>query len=162
MPGRLDGKVCVITGAGGGMGADAAQLFSEEGAQICVADVNLEAAEQVAASIRDGFAVQVDVADADSVQAMYDATAERYGGIDVLYNNAGISPADDDSILDTDLEAWERVQAVNTRGVFLCCKYGIPYLLKRGGGSVINVASFVAILGAATSQIGRASCRERV
>ena len=153
MPGRLDGKVCVITGAGGGMGADAAQLFSEEGAQICVADVNLEAAEQVAAGIRDGFAVQVDVADADSVQAMYDATAERYGGIDVLYNNAGISPADDDSILDTDLDAWERVQAVNTRGVFLCCKYGIPFLLKRGGGSVINVASFVALVGAATSQI---------
>jgi NAD(P)-dependent dehydrogenase (short-subunit alcohol dehydrogenase family) len=153
MPGRLEGKVCVITGAGGGMGADAAQLFSEEGAQVCVADVNLEAADQVAAGIRDGFAVQVDVADADSVQAMYDATAERYGGIDVLYNNAGISPADDDSILDTDLEAWERVQAVNTRGVFLCCKYGIPYLLKRGGGSVINVASFVAIVGAATSQI---------
>ena len=150
---RLEGKVCVITGAGGGMGADAAHLFSDEGAQVCVADVNLEAAEQVAAEIRDGFAVQVDVADADSVQAMYDATAERYGGIDVLYNNAGISPADDGSILETDLDAWERVQAVNTRGVFLCCKHGIPFLLKRGGGSVINVASFVAIVGAATSQI---------
>src|SRR3989454_4511168 len=135
------------------MGADAAQLFSEEGAQICVADVNLEAAEQVAAGIRDGFAVQVDVADADSVQGMYEAAAEHFGGIDVLYNNAGISPADDDSILETDLDAWERVQAVNTRGVFLCCKYGIPYLLERGGGSVINVASFVAIVGAATSQI---------
>src|SRR5438552_16093070 len=98
MAGRLEGKVCVITGAGGGMGADAAQLFSEEGAQICVADVNLEAADQGAAGIRDGFAVQVDVADADSVQAMCDATAERYGGIDVLYTKPGISPADPDSL----------------------------------------------------------------
>jgi len=151
----------VITGAGGGMGADAAQLFSEEGAQVCVADVNLEAAEQVASGIRDGFAVQVDVADEDSVQAMYDAAAERYGGIDVLYNNAGISPADDDSILDTELDAWERVQAVNTRGVFLCCKYGIPYLLKRGGGSVINVASFVALVGAADSQISYTARKAR-
>ena len=126
MAGRLEGKVCVITGAGGGMGADAAVLFSEEGAQVCVADVNLEAAEQVAATARDAFAVQVDVSDEASVQAMYTATQARYGGIDVLYNNAGISPADDDSILDTSLEAWERVQAVNTRGVYLCCKHGIP------------------------------------
>ena len=97
--------------------------------------------------------MQVDVADEASVQAMYRAAAAEFGGIDVLYNNAGISPADDDSILETSLEAWERVQAVNTRGVFLCCKHGIPYLLERGGGSVINVASFVAIVGAATSQI---------
>ena len=103
--GRLDGKVCVITGAGGGMGADAAVLFSEEGAQVCVADVNLEAAEAVAAQARDAFAVQVDVADESSVQAMYAAAKERYGGIDVLYNNAGISPADDDSILETDLRS---------------------------------------------------------
>src|SRR5690348_3206138 len=84
---------------------------------------------------------------------MYAATRERYGGIDVLYNNAGISPDDDASILDTGDEAWERVQDVNLKGVFLCCKHGIPHLLDRGGGSVINVASFVAILGAATSQI---------
>ena len=128
MAGRLEGKVCVITGAGGGMGADAAIRFTEEGAKIVVADES-------------------------SVEAMYAAAAEHFGGIDVLYNNAGISPADDDSILDTSLEAWERVQAVNTRGVFLCCKYGIPHLLERGGGSVINVASFVALVGAATSQI---------
>src|SRR6202008_4111202 len=99
------------------------------------------------------LALQVDVAEEESVQAMYAAAAKELGGIDVLYNNAGISPADDDSILDTSLEAWERVQAVNTRGVYLCCKHGIPYLLDRGGGSVINVASFVAIVGAATSQI---------
>jgi NAD(P)-dependent dehydrogenase (short-subunit alcohol dehydrogenase family) len=151
--GRLDGKICVITGAGGGMGRDAALLFSEEGAQVCVADVNVEAAESTASEARDAFAQQVDVADEASVKAMMDATAERYGGIDVLYNNAGISPNDDASVLDTSVEAWDRVQAVNTKGVFLCCKHGIPHLQERGGGSVINVASFVAILGAATSQI---------
>jgi NAD(P)-dependent dehydrogenase (short-subunit alcohol dehydrogenase family) len=151
--GRLDGKVCVITGAGGGMGREASILFSEEGASVCAADVNLEAAEETVSMTRDAFAHQVDVADEASVKAMMDATAERYGGIDVLYNNAGISPADDASVLDTSVDAWERVQAVNTRGVFLCCKHGIPHLQRRGGGSVINVASFVAILGAATSQI---------
>jgi len=150
---RLDGKVVVITGAGSGMGRDAAILFAQEGARVCVADVNREAAEAAAAEVRDGFAVEVDVADPTSVEAMYRAAADRFGGIDVLYNNAGISPDDDASILETELEAWERVQAVNTRGVYLCCKHGIPYLLERGGGSVINVASFVAILGAATSQI---------
>ena len=151
--GRLDGKICVITGAAGGMGREAALLFSEEGAQVCVADVNLEAAKSTAAEARDAFAQQVDVADETSVKAMMDATAERYGGIDVLYNNAGISPNDDASVLDTSVDAWDRVQAVNTKGVFLCCKHGIPHLQQRGGGSVINVASFVAILGAATSQI---------
>jgi NAD(P)-dependent dehydrogenase (short-subunit alcohol dehydrogenase family) len=152
--GRLDGKVCVITGAGGGMGRDAAVLFTEEGAQVCVADVNEEAAnDTVAQTNGNAFAVRVDVADEASVAAMMSATAERFGGIDVLYNNAGISPDDDASILDTSVEAWDRVQAVNTKGVFLCCKHGIPRLLERGGGSVINVASFVAIVGAATSQI---------
>ena len=152
MSGRLEGKVCVITGAGGGMGADAAEVFTREGAKVCVADVDSGAAEKVAAAVG-GLAVQVDVADEPSVEAMYRAAAAAFGGIDVLYNNAGISPPDDDSILETSLEAWERVQGVNTRGVFLCCKHGIPYLLERGGGSVINVASFVAIVGAATSQI---------
>ncbi|HEY2310144.1 MAG TPA: glucose 1-dehydrogenase [Gaiellaceae bacterium] len=152
MSGRLEGKVCVITGAGGGMGADAAVRFAEEGALVAVADVDGDAAQQVAGKV-DGLAVQVDVSDEASVQRMYLAAAERFGGIDVLYNNAGISPADDGSILETGLDAWERVQAVNTRGVYLCCKHGISHLLKRGGGSVINVASFVALVGAATSQI---------
>jgi NAD(P)-dependent dehydrogenase (short-subunit alcohol dehydrogenase family) len=152
MSGRLEGKVCVITGAGSGMGADAAVRFAEEGALVTVADVDGAAAEKVAAEVG-GLAVQVDVSDEASVQRMYLAAAERFGGIDVLYNNAGITPADDGSILDTDLEAWERVQAVNTRGVYLCCKHGISHLLERGGGSVINVASFVALVGAATSQI---------
>jgi NAD(P)-dependent dehydrogenase (short-subunit alcohol dehydrogenase family) len=153
--GRLDGKVCVITGAGGGMGRDAAVVFTQEGARVCAADVNGAAAEETVGMCADGtsIAVEVDVADDAGVEAMMAAAAERFGGIDVLYNNAGISPDDDASILETSVEAWDRVQAVNTRGVFLCCKHGIPYLLERGGGSVINVASFVAIVGAATSQI---------
>ena len=150
---RLEDKVVVITGAAGGMGREAAILFSEEGARVCVADVDGEAAESAAAEAREAFAVQVDVSDSDSVRRMYEATAERYGGVDVLYNNAGISPADDGSILETEPDAWQRVQDVNTKGVYLCCKHGIPHLLERGGGSVINVASFLALLGAATSQI---------
>ena len=151
--GRLDGKVAVITGAGGGMGREAALLFAAEGARVCVADVDADAAVQTAADVGDAFAFKVDVADSASVERMMRETAERLGGIDVLYNNAGISPADDAGILETEPDAWDRVQAVNAKGVFLCCKHGIPHLLARGGGSVINVASFVALLGAATSQI---------
>lgn len=151
--GRLDGKVCVITGSAGGIGREAALLFSEEGARVCVADVDAGAGEETAARCRAAFFQKVDVTDAGSVEAMYAATAERYGGIDVLYNNAGIMPPDDASILDTEVDAWQRVQDVNTKGVYLCCKHGIPHLLERGGGSVINVASFVALMGAATSQI---------
>jgi NAD(P)-dependent dehydrogenase (short-subunit alcohol dehydrogenase family) len=153
--GRLEGKVCVITGAGGGMGREAAVVFTGEGAKVCVADVAGGAAEETVAMCPGGsaFAVALDVADEAAVREMIAATAARFGGIDVLYNNAGISPDDDSSILDTSVEAWQRVQDVNTKGVFLCCKHGIPHLLQRGGGSVINVASFVAILGAATSQI---------
>ena len=180
----------MITGAGGGMGREAALLFTSEGARVCVADIDGAAARDTAQACGgDAFALEVDVADEErvramyaetsdrfsgidvlynnagispaddvdilgtSVEAMYAAAAERFGGIDVLYNNAGISPADDASILETGLDAWERVQAVNTRGVYLCCKHGIPHLLDRGGGSVINVASFVALVGAATSQI---------
>jgi NAD(P)-dependent dehydrogenase (short-subunit alcohol dehydrogenase family) len=131
----------------------AATLFSDEGASVCVADVDAEAGEAAAAACREAFFHQVDVTDPSSVEAMYAATGERYGGIDVLYNNAGIMPADDASILETDPEAWDRVLAVNAKGVYLCCRHGIPRLLERGGGSVINVASFVALLGAATSQI---------
>src|SRR5689334_9358229 len=136
--GRLDGKVCVITGAGGGMGRDATILFTEEGAKVCAADVNGEAAEETAAQAGgETLAQQVDVADEASVAEMMRAAANRFGGIDVLYNNAGISPADDHSVLETEVDAWDRVQAVNTKGVFLCCKHGIPYLLDRNGGSVI-------------------------
>jgi NAD(P)-dependent dehydrogenase (short-subunit alcohol dehydrogenase family) len=160
--GRLDGKVAVITGAGGGMGREAAIIFAEEGAQVCAADIDGDAAEQVASEAGDALAVQVDVADGPSVQAMYAAAAEQFGGIDVLYNNAGISPPDDDSILETEEDAWDRVQNVNTKGVYLCCKHGIPYLLERGGGSVINVASFVALMGAATSQISYSASKGAV
>src|SRR5581483_10378628 len=107
----------------------------------------------VALCTGEAFAQQVDVADEASVESTMQATIDRFGEIEVLYNNAGISPNDDASVLDTTVEAWDRVQTVNTKGVFLCCKHGIPHLLARGGGSVINVASFVAIVGAATSQI---------
>ena len=151
--GRLESKVCVITGAAGGMGREAALLFSEEGAKLCVADVAREQGEATAKECDDAFFFEVDVADESSVRSMYEATAKRYGRVDVLYNNAGIMPADDTSVLDTSLEAWQRVQDVNTKGVFLCCKHGIPHLLAAGGGSVINVASFVALVGAATSQV---------
>src|SRR6267143_29657 len=151
--GRLDGKVAVITGAAGGIGREAALLFSSEGARVCVADVGVEAGEKTAAECREAFFFKADVTDPKSVEAMYEETDKRYGRIDVLYNNAGIMPADDDSILTTEPDAWDRVQGVNAKGVYLCCKFGIPHLLKAGGGSVINVASFVALLGAATSQM---------
>jgi NAD(P)-dependent dehydrogenase (short-subunit alcohol dehydrogenase family) len=162
--GRLDGKVAVITGAGGGMGREAAVFFTEEGAKVCVADVQRAAADETVASCPEAsaFAFQVDVADEEQVGDVMRETAERFGGIDVLYNNAGISPDDDASVLDTSVEAWDRVQDVNTKGVFLCCKHGIPYLRERGGGSVINVASFVAILGAATSQISYSASKGAV
>jgi NAD(P)-dependent dehydrogenase (short-subunit alcohol dehydrogenase family) len=152
---RLQGKSAVITGAAGGMGRDAALLFSEEGARVCVADLAAaaESGERTASECRDAFYCAVDVADPAGVREMYAETARRFGGIDVLYNNAGIMPPEDDSILVTEPEAWDRVQSVNARGVYLCCKYGIPHLLERGGGSVINVASFVALAGSATSQI---------
>jgi NAD(P)-dependent dehydrogenase (short-subunit alcohol dehydrogenase family) len=143
--GRLEGKVCVITGAAGGIGAESARRFRDQGAAVVGVDLG---------DVPDAdLAIACDVADEDSVRAMYDAAISRFGRIDVLFNNAGISPDDDVSVLDTSLEAWQRVQDVNLRSVFLCCKYGIPRLLEAGGGSVINTASFVAVMGAATSQI---------
>jgi NAD(P)-dependent dehydrogenase (short-subunit alcohol dehydrogenase family) len=153
MMGRLDDKVCVITGSAGGIGREAALVFSDEGAKLCVADVDEEAGEKTASECDDAFFFKVDVSDPTSVEEMYGAVAEHFGRIDVLYNNAGIMPSDDASILDTEVDAWQRVQEVNTKGVFLCCKFGIPHLLEHGRGSVINVASFVALMGAATSQI---------
>jgi NAD(P)-dependent dehydrogenase (short-subunit alcohol dehydrogenase family) len=143
--GRLDGKVCVITGAAGGIGAATAGLFDREGAQV----VGLDVREHGTGAL----ALQADLTDEDSVAATYTRVREELGHIDVLFNNAGISPSDDASVLETSLEAWERVQAANLRSVYLCCKHGIPHLLENGGGSVINTASFVAVLGAATSQI---------
>jgi NAD(P)-dependent dehydrogenase (short-subunit alcohol dehydrogenase family) len=143
----------VITGSAGGIGREAALLFSAEGARVCVADVSSEQGEATASECRDGFFHRVDVTDEASVAAMIEATVERYGGIDVLYNNAGIMPEQDGSVLDLSLDTWNRVMAVNATGVYLCCRHGLPRLLERGGGSVINVASFVAVMGAATSQL---------
>ena len=152
MPARLDGKVAVITGAASGIGRETARRFAEEGAKVCVADLADEPGKETAAAV-DGIYVHADVTDPEDVQSMYREAAERFGGIDILFNNAGISPPDDDSILETELDAWDRVQNVNLKSVYLCCKHGIPHLLERGGGSVINTASFVAVMGAATSQI---------
>ena len=143
--GRLDDKVCVITGAAGAIGAETARLFAEEGATVVGADLDADSEGELA--------LAVDVTDDDAVREMYAQVRERFGHVDVLFNNAGISPNDDASVLDTSLEAWQRVQDVNLKSVFLCCRHGIPHLLEAGGGSVINTASFVAVMGAATSQI---------
>ena len=145
MAGRLAGKVCVITGAASGIGAETAVLFEEEGATVVGADLNPGSS----GSLR----LEVDVSDEDQVRGMYERTRAELGRIDVLFNNAGINPNDDTSVLETSLEAWQRVQDVNLKSVFLCCKHGIPHLLEAGGGSVVNTASFVAVMGAAVSQI---------
>ena len=146
--GRLAGRVCVVTGASGGIGAATVALFEREGATVVGVDLQAGAPGELA--------LQLDVTDEQQVRDAFQAVRERYGHIDVLFNNAGISPNDDGSVLETTLEAWERVQQVNLRSVFLCCKHGIPHLLENDGparGSVINTASFVAVMGAATSQI---------
>jgi NAD(P)-dependent dehydrogenase (short-subunit alcohol dehydrogenase family) len=145
MPGRLEGKVCVITGAASGIGAASAERFAEEGARVVGFDLAPDTPGELS--------IEVDVTDDDAVRDAYSRVASELGRVDVLFNNAGISPDDDVSVLDTELEAWQRVQDVNLKSVFLCCKHGIPHLLEAGGGSVINTASFVAVLGAAASQI---------
>jgi NAD(P)-dependent dehydrogenase (short-subunit alcohol dehydrogenase family) len=145
MPGRLDGKVCVITGAASGIGAETARLFAGEGGTVVGVDVS--------AGSEGALALEADVTDEAQVRHMYAQARERFGRIDVLVNNAGINPSDDSSVLDEPLDAWQRVQDVNLLGVMLCCKHGIPHLLDGGGGSVVNVASFVALMGAAVSQI---------
>jgi NAD(P)-dependent dehydrogenase (short-subunit alcohol dehydrogenase family) len=142
---RLEGKVCVVTGAAGGIGAATAERFEREGARV----VGVDLREHDVGTL----SLQADLSDEGSVRELYARARAELGRIDVLFNNAGISPTDDGSVLDTTLEAWERVQSANLRSVFLCCKHGIPHLLEGGGGSVINTASFVAVLGAATSQI---------
>jgi NAD(P)-dependent dehydrogenase (short-subunit alcohol dehydrogenase family) len=143
--GRIEGKVCVVTGAASGIGAETARRFMAEGAVVVGIDLRDESEGELALAL--------DVTDEDAVRDAYTEVRERFGRIDVLFNNAGISPTDDASVLDTTFEAWSRVQRVNLDSVFLCCKHGIPHLLAGGGGSVINTASFVATMGAATSQI---------
>jgi len=144
--GRLEGKVCVITGTASGIGAESARLFAAEGAKVVGIDLD---AEQAAGALT----IAADVADENQVRSALAEAREQFGRIDVLMNNAGINPTDDGSVLETSLESWQRVQDVNLRSVFLCCKHGIPHLVAAGGGSVINVASFVAVMGAAVSQI---------
>ncbi len=142
---QLQDKVCVITGAASGIGAESARLFGEEGATVVGVDISPGSAGSLA--------LEADVTDEQQVIDLYARVREEFGRVDVLFNNAGINPPDDTSVTDTDTDAWQRVQDVNVRGVFLCCKHGIPHLLEGGGGSVINTASFVAVMGAAVSQI---------
>jgi NAD(P)-dependent dehydrogenase (short-subunit alcohol dehydrogenase family) len=145
MPGRLDGKVCVITGAASGIGATSARAFAEEDARVVGVDVSPDSEGELA--------LEVDVTDEAQVRDAYARVQQELGRIDVLFNNAGINPDDDTSVTETTLESWQRVQDVNLRSVFLCCKHGIPHLIESGGGSVINTASFVSVMGAAVSQI---------
>ena len=149
---RLEGRVAVITGAASGLGMATAQRFAEEGAHVVVVDMNDTAGEAVAKEVG-GIYVHADVTNADDVARMYKTAFDTYGRIDIAFNNAGISPPDDDSILTTGIDAWRRVQEVNLTSVYLCCKEVIPYMQQQGKGSIINTASFVATLGAATSQI---------
>jgi NAD(P)-dependent dehydrogenase (short-subunit alcohol dehydrogenase family) len=142
---RLGGKVCVITGAASGIGAESARLFAAEGGRVVGVDIEPGSVGELG--------IQADVTDEDQVRGMYARVRDELGRIDVLFNNAGISPPDDSSVLDTSADTWQRVQDANLRSVFLCCKHGIPYLLASGGGSVINTASFVATLGSAVSQV---------
>jgi NAD(P)-dependent dehydrogenase (short-subunit alcohol dehydrogenase family) len=144
MAGRLEGKVCVITGAASGIGAETARLFAEQGGRVVGVDLNPGSEGELP--------IQADVTDEDQVRDLYAKVRQELGRIDVLFNNAGISPADDASTLETSLDTWQRVQDVNLRSVFLCCKHGIPHLLDTGGGSVINTASFVAVMGSGVSQ----------
>jgi len=149
---RLQDRVAVITGAGSGIGLATARRFAAEGARVVCVDISDKSGGDAAAEVGGEF-VACDVSDEEQVRALFDGVAERYGRVDIAFNNAGISPPDDDSILVTGIEAWERVLKVNTTSVFFCCKYAIPHMQRQGKGSIINTASFVALLGAATSQI---------
>jgi NAD(P)-dependent dehydrogenase (short-subunit alcohol dehydrogenase family) len=153
---RLEDKVSIITGAGSGMGRVAALRFAAEGSRVIVADNQAEAADetvrQIGAAGGESYAARVDVSVEADARAMVDLAVEKYGQLDVLYNNAGIMPEADHSVVDTPVEAWDRVMAVNVRGVYLACKYAIPRMSERGSGSIINVSSFVAILGCSVPQ----------
>ncbi|WP_433525418.1 3-oxoacyl-ACP reductase [Nocardia pseudovaccinii] len=149
---RLQDRVAVVTGGGSGIGLATVRRFAAEGAKVVVADIDAAAGEAAAGEVG-GVFVKVDVTDEAQVEAMFQTAVDTYGGLDIAFNNAGISPPEDDSILTTGIDAWRRVQEVNLTSVYLCSKYAINHMLERGRGSVINTASFVAVMGAATSQI---------
>ena len=152
MTDRLAGKTAVITGGCSGIGLATARRFAEEGAKVVIGDLDDSKGPGIAEELG-GTYVHVDVTDKDQVDALFKTAKDTYGSVDIAFNNAGISPPEDDSILDTDLEAWKRVQDVNLTSVYLCCKAALPYMLEQKKGSIINTASFVAVMGAATSQI---------
>ncbi len=149
---RLEGRVAVVTGGASGIGLASVQRLASEGAKVVVADLDIVAGEKAAAEV-DGLFVEVDVTDQTAVEALFAQAKETYGTVDVAFNNAGISPPEDDSILTTGIDAWRKVQEVNLTSVYYCCKAVLPYMLDQGRGSIINTASFVAVMGAATSQI---------
>jgi NAD(P)-dependent dehydrogenase (short-subunit alcohol dehydrogenase family) len=149
---RLQGKTAVITGGCSGIGLATAKRFAEEGAKVVIGDLDTANGDRIAGELGGAF-VHVDVTNAEQVDALFAKAKEVYGSVDIAFNNAGISPPDDDSILETGIDAWRRVQEVNLTSVYLCCKAALPYMLEQKKGSVINTASFVAVMGAATSQI---------
>ena len=156
MSGRLQGRVAVVTGGCSGIGLATVRRFVEEGARVVVGDIDDQRGYELVGQLGGEELltyVHVDVTDKEQVDALFATAKETYGAVDIAFNNAGISPPDDDSILDTDLEAWRRVQEVNLTSVYLCCKAALPYMLEQGRGSIVNTASFVAVMGAATSQI---------
>ncbi|MGB7450060.1 MAG: 3-oxoacyl-ACP reductase [Ornithinimicrobium sp.] len=150
---RLPGRVAVVTGGASGIGLAAGRRLAAEGAHVVIGDICDTATGEAVAAELNGMFVRTDVTDADQVAAMYAAAHERYGAIDIAFNNAGVNPPSDSSILDTDLETWRRVQEINLTSVYLCCQKVLPYMLQRRRGSIINTASFVALMGAATSQV---------
>jgi NAD(P)-dependent dehydrogenase (short-subunit alcohol dehydrogenase family) len=152
MSGRLDGRVAVVTGGCSGIGLATVRRFAQEGARVVIGDLDEIAGPKVADEV-EGLFVRCDVTSAEDVEALFRSAKDTYGSVDVAFNNAGISPPDDDSILTTGIEAWRRVQEVNLTSVYLCCKAVLPYMLEQRRGSIINTASFVAVMGAATSQI---------
>ncbi|HEY2058279.1 MAG TPA: SDR family NAD(P)-dependent oxidoreductase, partial [Amycolatopsis sp.] len=149
---RFEGRVAVITGGASGIGLASARRLASEGAKIVIGDLTPEAGKAAADEVG-GLFVPTDVTDAEQVEALFATAVEQFGSVDVAFNNAGISPPEDDSILTTGIEAWERVQRVNLTSVYLCCKAALPHMQRQGKGSIINTASFVAVMGAATSQI---------
>lgn len=152
MSGKLEGKVAVITGGCSGIGLATAKKFTTEGARVVIGDLDQANGPRIAADLQGAF-LKTDVTNQAEVEALFAFTKATFGSVDVAFNNAGISPADDDSILKTGIDAWNTVQRVNLTSVYLCCKAALPYMLEQGKGSIINTASFVALLGAATSQI---------